>query len=129
MSAAMPPAPDTAAAAPYDPERLQGLTATCEGYEREVVLELLLRVPWLVQEIGRAVVLRDPDRLTLHAGELRRCCDSLGARPLADVSESLEHMGERGDCREARVHLDQAQRELKRLEHALADHLAGLRQG
>lgn len=128
MSAALPPAPDTTAP-PYDPARLNALTATCEGYEREVVLELLLRVPWLVQEIGRAVVLRDPDRLALHAGELRRCCDSLGASSLADVSDALEHMGERGDCREARVHLDRAQRELKRLEHALADHLSSLRRG
>ncbi len=128
MAAAAPrPSLSHECRAPYDPECLRALSTACAGYEREMVLELLLRVPWLMQEIDRAVILRDPERLALLAHDLQRCCVLLGAEPLGDASTALEHMGERADFRIARTLLECAHAERTRLEQALAAHLAELR--
>jgi hypothetical protein len=126
---AAPPGPAAAVvslAPPFDPERLRALRGE-RADEREVLLEMLMHVPHLMQCVARAVVLRDAERLAVHARELRRCCTALDARALAEPCAVLESMGERGDFSGARAALDRAQREHTRLTLALAAHLSHLR--
>ncbi len=126
--AASPPSPASDAfTAPFDPERLHALGNEHADCEREVALELLMSVPWLMQEMTRGVVLRDATHLAIHARELQRCCRSLGAAPLERASAALERMGERGEFKGARTLLMRAQVEQDRLQQALAEHLAELR--
>jgi hypothetical protein len=129
--------PDTGSSAPasgrehgpavYDPAGLRGLGPGRDAEERERVLDLLMRVPFLMQCVTRAVILRDARALATHAHELRRCCWAFGAEALHGPLGRLEAMGERGDFRGAREALDRASREHRRLLEALGDHLARLR--
>jgi HPt (histidine-containing phosphotransfer) domain-containing protein len=111
----------------FDPTGLHGLGADRPRFEREVILDLLMRVPYLMQSVTRAVILRDARNLASNAHELRRCCWALGAEALGEPCGRLEAMGERGEFADARDILDQAQREHRRLTEALAEHLATLR--
>lgn len=126
LPSALQPHPVRAPAV-YDPAGLRGLGGDRDADERERVLDLLMRIPYLMQGVTRAVILRDGAALAAQAHELRRCCWAFGAEALHGPLGRLEAMGERGDFRGAREALDVAGLEHRRLLEALGAHLAGLR--
>jgi CheY-like chemotaxis protein len=81
------------------------------------------RVPGQLDELGKAIAKGDAPNIRAHAHKLKGSCLALGAGPMSEIAETLQHLAEQGDLGEANRIFVQLQSRHARVETLLQEEL------
>jgi CheY-like chemotaxis protein len=112
-----------AAAAVFDPDRLDELAGSDTNFRREILSDFLTLAPDLLARIDSALAAGDARDVEKASHSLKGSSRTLGAGGLGAICEELEGLGRAGALDAARGALARAHDELARLRAALGLYL------